>query len=227
MVRAINIAIDGPASSGKGTVAKMVAEKMGYAYVDSGAMYRAVALFARADGHSWDNEGDLLTTIRRLHFVFSWQQSRLVVLVNGEDVTDALRHEEIGRGASRVALFPEVRKRLVQQQRELGASGGIVMDGRDIGTVVLPGAGLKVFLDASVKERALRRTRDLEGRGIQAELEEVEKELVARDRQDQERATAPLKQAPDAVYIDTTERTAEETACAIVEMAKQRIAQMA
>ena len=227
MDKAINIAIDGPASSGKGTVAKMVAEKLDYAYVDSGAMYRAVALFAQRAGHSWKNERDLVTMIGRLHFRFSWRQSYLRVSVNGEDVTDVLRQEEIGRGASAVALLPEVRKCLVDQQRAMGARGGIVMDGRDIGTVVLPKAELKVFLDASVRERALRRTRELKERGVCIDLEEVERRLEARDRQDRGRQTGPLMQAEDAVYLDTTTSSPEETAAAIVEMAEERIAQMA
>ena len=226
MDRAINIAIDGPASSGKGTVARLVAADLGYAYIDSGAMYRAVALFARRDARSWEDESALVDTVQQLRFRFAWQEFNLRVSVNGEDVTDELRNEEIGRGASAVALFPEVRRCLLEQQRNMGAHGGIVMDGRDIGTVVLPKARLKIFLDASVRERALRRTQELQQRGEDAVLEDVENELVARDAQDRNRKTAPLLQASDAVYIDTTGRTAEAVADDIVQIAKQRIGEM-
>ncbi len=224
--KAINIAVDGPASSGKGTVARLVAAALGYAYIDSGAMYRAVALFARRKGHSWEDEGALVDTVQQLRFGFAWEDAKLRVSVNGEDVTDLLRHENIGQGASMVALFPEVRRCLLEQQRTMGAHGGIVMDGRDIGTVVLPNARLKIFLDASVRERAIRRTQELQRRGEPAVLEDVETELTARDAQDRNRKTAPLLQASDAVYIDTTGLSADEVAGEIVQMAKMRIGEM-
>ena len=215
----ITIAIDGPASSGKGTVARIVARNLGYAYIDSGSMYRAVALCARTNGVSWDNESKLAEMTKALDFSFDWTGSVLRLRVNGDDITEQLRNEDIGNGASRVAVYPMVRSVLLEQQRTMAAHGGVVMDGRDIGSVVLPDAELKIYLDASVAERARRRTNELQTRGVVVDFVTVEREIVARDEQDKNRSTAPLIQVEDAVYVDTTSRTAENAADEIVQMA--------
>ncbi|HMV67426.1 MAG TPA: (d)CMP kinase, partial [Myxococcota bacterium] len=161
----ITIAVDGPASSGKGTVARAVARALGYAYVDTGAMYRSVALVASRRGVGWDDEPALADLAAGLSFRFGWDGARLRVEVDGEDVTAAIRADTFGTGASRVSRLPRVRAALLDLQRALGAAGGVVMDGRDIGTVVLPAADLKVYLDADVHERARRRHAEIVGRG--------------------------------------------------------------
>ena len=218
MPRSITIAIDGPASSGKGTVARTVARRLNYAYIDTGAMYRSVALAAQRRGldlaHA-DELGQLTTT---LEFQFRWSDSGLRVIVNGEDWSDAIRTETVGKGASDVAVHAPVRAALLERQRALAREGGIVMDGRDIGSVVLPDADLKIFLDASVDERARRRHAELVARGLDVSLDTIRNEVSERDHQDRTRAEAPLIQTEDAVYLDTTAMSAEASAEQIVQM---------
>ena len=218
MPRSITIAIDGPASSGKGTVARTVARRLNYAYIDTGAMYRSVALAAQRRGldlaHA-DELGQLTTT---LEFQFRWSSSGLRVIVNGEDWSDAIRTETVGKGASDVAVHAPVRAALLERQRALAREGGIVMDGRDIGSVVLPDADLKIFLDASVDERARRRHAELVARGLDVSLDTIRNEVSERDHQDRTRAEAPLIQTEDAVYLDTTAMSAEASAEQIVQM---------
>ncbi len=215
----IRIAIDGPASSGKGTVARLTARRLGYAYVDTGAMYRTVALIAERRGVSMD-EGEALGVLASgLRFSFSWDGERLQVFVDAEDVTDAIRAESVGQGASRVSVHPPVRAALLDQQRSLAAAGGVVMEGRDIGTVVLPDAELKIFLDASLDVRAARRTAELDRRGMQADLEGIREEIRVRDVRDRSRPVAPLVQAEGAIYLDTSELTAVAAAERIVALA--------
>ena len=227
MANRINIAIDGPASSGKGTVARKVAESLDFSYIDSGSMYRAVALLALREGISLEDEIGLADLASTMDFEFSWSESKLQLRVGGEDVTEALRKEAIGNGASKVAVHPALRNSLLERQRNLASQGAVVMDGRDIGSVVLPNAKLKIFLDASVGERARRRTAELRSRGLIVEYDTIEAEIVARDTQDKNRKTAPLIQADDAVYIDTTGVTAEQAAEQIVGMAQQIMTNMA
>ena len=218
MPRSITIAIDGPASSGKGTVARTVARRLNYAYIDTGAMYRSVALAAQRRGldlaHA-DELGQLTTT---LEFQFRWSDSGLRIIVNGEDWSDAIRTETVGKGASDVAVHAPVRAALLERQRALAREGGIVMDGRDIGSVVLPDADLKIFLDASVDERARRRHAELVARGLDVSLDTIRNEVSERDHQDRTRAEAPLIQTEDAVYLDTTAMSAEASAEQIVQM---------
>ncbi|MEQ1504033.1 MAG: (d)CMP kinase [Myxococcota bacterium] len=204
MIRKIAIAVDGPGSSGKGTVARAVADALGFQYVDTGAMYRAVALIARRRGIDWDDAPGVAAVARGLGFAFDWDGGALKVAVDGEDLTRAILSDDVGQGASRVSRHPEVRDALLGLQRALGEAGGVVMDGRDIGTVVLPNAALKVFLDASLDERARRRFDELVARGEPAEFGVVREALSARDRQDRDRPVAPLRAAPDAVIVDTT-----------------------
>ncbi|MFN7143922.1 MAG: (d)CMP kinase [Myxococcota bacterium] len=217
-MRELTIAIDGPASSGKGTVARRVAEHLGYAYVDTGAMYRSVGLAALRAGVS-PTDADATTEIAQaLHFAFDWHKGQLRVIADREDVSAAIRNEAVGKAASAVAVHPGVRAALLQTQRDLGAGGGVVMDGRDIGTVVLPTADLKIFLDASLDERARRRHAESPG----SSYDQVHAELAARDAQDSGRATAPLKQADDAVRIDTTGRSVDDVVDAVLKLVAER-----
>lgn len=218
----LTIAVDGPGSSGKGTVARNIARVLGYQYVDTGAMYRAVALVAKDRGVAWDDEPDLEKLASSLRFRFDWDGDLLRVFVDGREVTRDIRQEDIGGGASAVSKLPAVRAALLGLQRALGAEGGVVMDGRDIGTVVLPDADLKVFLDARLEERALRRHEELLRKGEQAHYEDVLHALEARDRQDSERPVAPLKQADDAVYVDTTDLTIRQAIDAVLALARER-----
>jgi cytidylate kinase len=214
----ICIAIDGPASSGKGTVARTVAKALGFAYIDTGAMYRSVALLAEDGGVDWTDEGGLADLIERLRFDFLWDGDELRIVVNGHDISERIRMQRIGQGASDVATLSGVRAGLVERQRALAEGGAIVMDGRDIGTVVLPQARLKIYLDASVAERAKRRFLELQQRGQNVSLSQVEAEVLARDNQDKNRAVSPLRQAHDAVYIDSTSLNSEQAAQKIVEL---------
>lgn len=220
--RQLTIAVDGPASSGKGTVARGVARALGYQYVDTGAMYRAVALFARRRGIAWDDEAALARLARELRFRFHWDGEVLRVEVDGEDVTSAIREDAIGNGASDVSALPAVRAALLEQQRALGARGGVVMDGRDIGTVVLPDADLKIFLDAGLDERARRRHEELLRRGEVVHYVDVRDAIADRDRRDREREVAPLRQAPDAVYVDSTDLTIRQAVDLLLALARER-----
>ena len=219
----LTIAIDGPASSGKGTVARLVARDLGYAYIDTGAMYRAVALVALERGVPLSDGPAVAAQVSGLDFRFSWDGTALRLALGDRDVTTAIRAEDVGRGASDVAVHPAVRAALLDRQRALARSGGVVMDGRDIGTVVLPDAQIKIFLDAAPDERARRRHRELVARGVPSDYDTVLREIIARDVQDSTRAAAPLKPAPDAHRLDSTDHTADSMAARIVRMARQML----
>jgi CMP/dCMP kinase len=220
--RPISIAIDGPASSGKGTVARKVAQALGYAYIDTGAMYRSVALIAARRGVEFTDAEALTALTEGLAFAFSWSDGTLQVSVDGEDVTEAIRLESVGKGASDVSIHKGVRRALVERQRAMATNGGVVMDGRDIGSVVLPDAALKIYLDASVEVRSERRHKELTIRGLVVDLATVRREVVRRDQQDKERKEAPLIQAADAVYVDTTHLEPDAAARTIIGMAHKQ-----
>ena len=195
------IAIDGPSGAGKGTLARTLAERLGYQHVDTGAMYRAVAWKAAHDGLPLDDDGAVSAVAERAVL----DQAGGRITIDGHDVTRAIRTPEVDKAAASVARLPRLREVLVARQRALGAAGGVVMEGRDIGTVVFPDADMKIYLDASAEERARRRASDAAHTGGQDTLAHVQSELVARDTTDSTRAVAPLTLAKDAVYIDTTE----------------------
>lgn len=220
MGREPTIAIDGPGSSGKGTVAKAVARDMGFQYVDTGAMYRGVALAALRRGVDWADEAGVANVADALRFQFSWDGDVLRVSIDGDDVTREIRTEEVGQGASRVSALPAVRQALLDRQRALAAQGGVVMDGRDIGTVVLPDADLKVFLDADLNERARRRHEELIRRGDVVAYEAVRQDLATRDERDRSRKTAPLRPAEDAIILDSTELTIRQAVERVIELAR-------
>jgi len=199
----------------------MVAKRLDYVYIDTGAMYRSVALFASREDICWDDVEGVSAVTASLEFTFRWEDERLRIGVNGVDVTDAIRQESIGQGASVISAHPSVRRVLLQVQRDLCAATNIVMEGRDIGTVVLPDAELKVFLDADVSVRARRRTDELAAKGLTVTYEGVLKDLQQRDWQDRNREAAPLRQADDAYYLDCTALTAVEVATRIIELTKE------
>ena len=217
------IAIDGPVGSGKSTVARRVAEMLGYTHLDSGAMYRAVGLKALRGGVPLDSPERLaaLASEARIDLV-PQDDGKLRVLLDGEDITDAIRAPEVSHAASVAAVVPGVRHPMVAEQRRAGERGGVVMEGRDIGSVVFPHADLKIFLDASAEARAGRRQRELEEKGEPLEFAKVLSEVQDRDRRDRERKMSPLVRAADAVTVDNTAMDAEETARVIVLLAKEQ-----
>jgi cytidylate kinase len=216
------IAIDGPVGSGKSTVARRVAEMLGYTHLDSGAMYRAVGLKVLRAGVPLDSSERLAELAEGARIDLVPRDGKLRVLLDGEDVTDAIRTPEVSHAASVVAVVPGVRHPMVAEQRLAGARGAVVMEGRDIGSVVFPGADLKIFLDASPEVRAARRLREHEEKGEPMEFERVLEEVHERDRRDRERETSPLVRAADAVVVDNTAMDAEETARVIVLLAKEK-----
>lgn len=221
MMKKIVVAIDGPAGAGKSTIAKMVAEKIGYAYIDTGAMYRSVAWKFLQTGHEFDEEyiGMLSNT---MIIMFKPEASVNRVFVDDIEVTDAIRSAEVTALVSKVAAIGAVREAMVDQQRRMGESGGVLMDGRDIGTVVFPNAQLKIFLTATVEERAMRRYKELISKGQQVDLEQLKADIACRDKQDSERAISPLRQAEDAVYLDTSTMSIDEVAAFIENLVKER-----
>lgn len=210
-----NIAIDGPAGAGKSTIAKKIAAKKGYIYVDTGAMYRAMALYLireKAQPEQIDEKcGGADITI-------GYENGEQVVYLNGENVNGYIRTEEVGRMASVSSPNPNVRKKLTQLQQKLAADKDVVMDGRDIGTCVLPNAQVKVYLTADSHERALRRYRELTEKGETCDLDTIEKDIVERDRQDMTREISPLKQAEDAVLLDSSHMTIDEVVDAVISL---------
>lgn len=204
-MRSIQIAIDGPASSGKSTVAKIIAKNLGYTYLDTGAMYRCATYLALKNKLTKDQVPTLLEELETHPISFSkGDDGSQRVFLGGDDVTLAIRQNDVTNNVSWVSALPEVREELVAQQQRIAATGGIVMDGRDIGTVVLPDADLKIFLIASVEERALRRFKENQEKGIPSDLETLKEEIAARDFKDSNRKVSPLKAADDAIIFDTT-----------------------
>lgn len=215
----LQIAIDGPAGAGKSTVAKAIAKQLGLFYVDTGAMYRAIAYKALRLNIPLDQEQTVVAMARETEIQLDHSEARKVYC-DGEDVTEAIRNPEISRSVSVVAAYPKVRERLVELQRCEAERGGVVMDGRDIGTYVLPQANLKIFLTASLDERAKRRWLELERSGKKLAIEEVEIDMEKRDRLDVEREVSPLVPASDAIILDTTGLTVEDIVGRILALIK-------
>jgi cytidylate kinase len=214
------IAIDGPVGSGKSTLARRVAELLGYVYIDTGAMYRALALKALRCGLSLDATDQLVALTRGTRIDLRAQDGTQRVFLDGEDVTAAIRTPEVSQAASKVAVVPGVRQVLVAEQRRAGEQGGVVMEGRDIGSVVFPDAGLKIYLTASPEVRAERRWREHQQKGEAINLARTLEEIRERDQRDRERSTSPLVRAPDAVVVDSTAMEPEEVARLVVMLAK-------
>jgi len=217
--KTVTIAIDGPAGAGKSTLARRLAERLGYLYIDTGAMYRAIALWAKRLGVSWDDAPRLEQLARESRIELA---SGGRVFLNGEDVSEAIRDPDISEGASRVSAIPGVRRALVAKQQQMGREASVVMEGRDIGTVVFPQAEVKIFLDATPEERARRRLKDLAARGIEADFAAVLAEMKRRDERDSTRADSPLRQAPDAIYVDSTGMSEDEVEQALLKIVRER-----
>lgn len=215
------VAIDGPAGAGKSTIAKLAAESLGYAYIDTGAMYRSVAWKFLQTGKDFEENfiGELSRTM-----VIDFKPEAKVnrVFVDGVEVTSAIRTPEVTGIVSKVAAIGAVREAMVEQQRRMGEAGGVLMDGRDIGTVVFPKAELKVFLTASVEERASRRYKEMVAKGEQVDFEQLKADIAFRDKQDSERAISPLKQAEDAIYLDTSDMNIQQVVEKIMSLVEER-----
>lgn len=220
-MKKIVVAIDGPAGAGKSTIAKLVAEKLGYAYIDTGAMYRSVALKFLQTDKEFD-EAFISQLAQTMIIEFKPEASVNRVFVDGVEVTDAIRSAEVTANVSRVAAIGDVREAMVAQQRRMGESGGVLMDGRDIGTVVFPNAQLKIFLTASVEERALRRYKELVAKGQDVDLAQLKKDIASRDKQDSERAISPLRQAEDALLLDTSDMNIEQVTAKILQLVEEK-----
>lgn len=214
------IAIDGPSAAGKSTAAKAIAEKMGYLYIDTGAMYRAVALMAIRSNIAFDDAKALTELTAKIDINLQNTADGYKIYVDGEDVSEAIRLPEVGNAASPVSAVQGVRDLLVKMQQQMARTRPVVMDGRDIGTVVLPDAECKIFLTADAHERARRRTLELAEKGIDADIDQIEQDIIARDQRDSSRSNSPLKQADDAYLLDSSNMSAEEVIATILALAE-------
>ena len=219
----MQVAIDGPASSGKSTISKLISKETNFLYLDTGAMYRATTLAFLRNHISVDDEKAIEELLENLDISFKNTEDGQLVFLNGEDVTREIRDLEVTRNVSEVSAIKAVRVKLVQMQREIAENHSIIMDGRDIGTVVLPNAELKIFLVASVKERALRRYRENQEKGIELSLEKLEEEIAHRDFLDSTRKESPLKKADDAIEIDTTSLSIQEVVSKITNLIQEKL----
>lgn len=201
---AFNIAIDGPAGAGKSTIAKKLAADLGYVYVDTGAMYRAMAYYFLQNHVAADDENAIAEACKNVDVTIRYVNGEQQVLLNGKNVNGVIRKEEVGNMASATSVYPVVRTKLVELQRQLAAKENVIMDGRDIGTVVLPDANVKIYLTASSRVRATRRYEELKKKGVSCDLDAIEQDIIDRDYRDMHRETSPLKQAEDAVLLDSS-----------------------
>lgn len=216
----MNIAIDGPAGAGKSTIAKLVAKELEFLYVDTGAMYRSIALYLLENEVDYNDEEQLLAALDQINIEIKYVDGAQRMILNGRDVSDMIRREEVGNAASATSALKPVRAKLLNLQRDIAAANDVIMDGRDIGTNILPNAELKIYLTASVEVRAERRYKELVEKGEMPDLEEVKKGIEQRDYQDMNRDIAPLRQAEDAVLVDSSYMTIDEVVAKITELAK-------
>ena len=219
-----SVAIDGPAGAGKSTIAKIVAKEKSFIYVDTGAMYRAMALYFIKQGISAEESEKISAAVDGADVTIEYVNGEQQVLLNGENVTPYLRTEEVGNMASASSVNGDVRKKLVELQQKLAQTTSVVMDGRDIGTCVLPNANVKVYLTASVEVRAQRRYKELIEKGQEADFEKIKKDIEERDYRDMNRDISPLRQADDAVLVDSSDLTIEESAAAILDLIDKNLA---
>lgn len=220
MTKRISIAIDGPAAAGKSTIAKMVAKNLNYTYIDTGAMYRCVAYYAWLNHIDFHDEQGVSALLKDIDIQMSPDGT---IQLNHEDVTSSIRENEVSMGASIVSQYEAVRTFLVDKQRQMAQGGGVILDGRDIGTVVLKDAELKIYQVASIECRALRRHKENLQRGLESNLEDIQKEIALRDEQDMNRLISPLKKADDAIEIDTSDMTLEEVVAKVMQLVEQRV----
>ncbi|KRO18282.1 cytidylate kinase [Lacticaseibacillus saniviri JCM 17471 = DSM 24301] len=218
----MQIAIDGPASAGKSTIAKLVAKQLGFIYCDTGAMYRAVTLLAIQRDIDFGDEAKIMTALQNAEITFKPGETDQLVFLNGEDISLAIRQPDVTNNVSQVSAHPRVREAMVAKQRAIASQNNIVMDGRDIGTTVLPNAELKIFMVASVEERARRRFAENQRKGIETPLATLVQEIEARDQKDTTREVSPLRQADDAIRIDTTALSIDQVVAKILDLAADR-----
>lgn len=216
-----NVAVDGPAGAGKSTIAKLVAKEMGYIYVDTGAMYRGLAIHFLKKGVDPEEKEAVVEACRDAEVTIGYESGVQQIYLNGENVTDMLRTEEVGNMASRTSAIPEVREKLLELQRSLASEKDVIMDGRDIGTNILPDADVKIYLTASVETRAKRRYDELKEKGESCDLEEIARDIKARDERDMTRDIAPLKKAEDAVLVDSSDMSIEEVVSEICSLCRR------
>lgn len=218
-----NLAIDGPAGAGKSTIAKRIASQLGFIYVDTGAMYRAMALYFLRNHIEAARTDQIEEACKNVNITIEYKNGEQLVMLNGENVNGFIRTEEVGNMASATSVNKAVRLKLVELQQELAKKESVVMDGRDIGTYVLPNADLKIYLTASSKERARRRWAQLKEKGVEADINEIEKDIIERDNRDMTREFAPLKQAADAVYLDTSDMAIDEVVEKIISLVRKEV----
>jgi cytidylate kinase len=218
-----NIAIDGPAGAGKSTIAKQVAAQLGYVYVDTGAMYRAISLYLIRKNIEADDVKAIEAVLDDIDITLEYDNGTQIVMLNGENVNGLIRTEEVGTMTSASSKNACVREKLVELQRILASKQDVIMDGRDIGTCVLPNADLKVYLTASSRTRAERRWKEYNEKGIECDIDQIEKDIIARDNQDMSREVSPLKKADDAVLVDTSNMDKEQVVDALIALAKDRM----
>ncbi|MFC5603242.1 (d)CMP kinase [Sporosarcina koreensis] len=223
MLKGISIAIDGPAAAGKSTIAKRIAQKLHYTYIDTGAMYRALTHKAIQSDIDMDSDNDLADLLMDTEILLVPEKGGQAVWIDGIDCSEEIRSQLVTGAVSKVASHPTVRKMMVDKQRALANDSGVVMDGRDIGTEVLPNADLKIFMTASVDERAERRFQENEKRGIHSSLESLKEDIERRDRADSEREVSPLKKAADAILVDTTSMSIDDVVDKVIELAEMRM----
>lgn len=221
-MRHFNIAIDGPAGAGKSTIAKAAAKKLGFIYVDTGAMYRAMAVYFLDRGIGSQEEEKIQEACNSAEITIRHEDGRQQVFLNGENVSGRIRTQEVGEMASRISVYLPVREKLVKLQQQLAKTSQVIMDGRDIGTCVLPDAQAKIYLTASTRVRAERRLKELLEKGLECSLEEIEEEIKERDYRDMHREQSPLRQAEDAVLLDTSQMDPEQVTERIIAIAKER-----
>lgn len=220
---AFNIAIDGPAGAGKSTIARRVAKELSYIYVDTGAMYRAMALYFLRTGISSEDEAAITAACGEITVTLTSENGEQQVFLNGENVNGFIRTEEVGKMTSAVSVYAPVREKLTQLQREMARTTDLIMDGRDIGTCVLPQAQVKIYLTASVRTRGMRRFLELQEKGETCSIEEICRDIEQRDHQDMTREISPLKQAEDAILVDSSEMTIEEVVDRIINIVKEKL----
>ncbi|MCM3709790.1 (d)CMP kinase [Sporosarcina luteola] len=223
MLKGISIAIDGPAAAGKSTIAKRIARKLHYTYIDTGAMYRALTHKAILSDIDMDSDNELAELLMNTEILLIPDKDGQAVWIDGVDCSDVIRSQQVTGAVSKVATHPTVRKMMVDKQRVLANASGVVMDGRDIGTEVLPHADLKIFMTASVEERAERRFQENEKRGIHSSLDQLKTDIENRDRADSEREVSPLKKADDAILVDTTSMSIDDVVDKVIELAEARM----
>lgn len=219
----VNIAIDGPAGAGKSTIAKKLAADLGYVYVDTGAMYRSMAYYFLTNHIDAGDEKAVEAACPDVDVTIQYVNGEQQVLLNGENVNSVIRKEEVGNMASTISVYPVVRTKLVELQRQLAARENVIMDGRDIGTVVLPDANVKIYLTASSKVRAQRRFDELTEKGISCDMSEIEKDIIDRDYRDMHRETSPLKQAEDAILLDSSDLDIEGVVAKMKEIIQKAV----